>query len=65
MILKFEHRVRFGFIFQNDVYINMDNVFAVEVVRTRIIFRTNRNGYWIPRTDNNLKILNDYLELKK
>lgn len=62
MILKFEHRVLFGFWFQNDVYINMDNVNFIEVLRTRIRFFGNRSGYyWIPRTEKNMQVLEGYL----
>lgn len=65
MILKFEHRVFWGFTFQKDAYINMDNVFAIEVIRTRIIFRTNQKGYWVPRTEHNMEILDKYMKQKK
>ena len=64
MILKFEHRVLLGYHFQKEVFINMDNVFAIEILRTRIIFNKPARGqgyYWVPRTEYNMKVLNDYL----
>jgi len=63
MILKFEHRVLFGYHFQKDVYINMNNVFYIEKVRTRIYFRQRANVYyWVPRTEHNEKVLDNYLQ---
>ena len=66
MYLKFEHRVLSGNWFQKDVYINMNIVYAVEIVRTRIIFRrTGFNYYWVPKTDFNLKQLKKFFEVER
>ena len=67
MYLKFEHRVLFSPLFQKDVYINMSQVYAVEILRTKILFRTTRahRYYWVPRTETNMKELKKYFETEK
>ena len=63
MILEFERRNIWGFIFQNNLFVNMNRIAYILVVRTRIYFYTGAYGYMhVPRTEKNMNTLNTYIE---
>ena len=63
MILKFEKRNKFGYIFQKYLYVNMDKVICITVVRTAIHFTISGFAYVsVPRTLYNMNVLEKYLQ---
>lgn len=62
MILEFERRNMFSFLFQTNLFVNMNRIAYILVVRTRIYFYTSPySSMYVPRTEKNINTLNTYI----